>query len=427
LTRKSAASLALRVAIDVRALPGVSGGIAQAVASLVQALGRLTDGPEHYTIVADTAKQLDWLRPMIASNQQLVLRPEPRGSRWLSGLKPTIRRIQNALTLPRHWPEVQISDGFYESLGCDLIHFPTQNFRVCALPAVYNPIDLQHLHYPQFFDAQEIAQRETIYRTGCDLARALIVNSNWIKDDLVREYRVDPAKVHVVPEAPSTASSDEPSPREMAELKKKYRLDDRFVLYPGTTWPHKNHLRLFEALAFLRDERGERLQLVCTGARYEPFWPSIEAGVRELSLSSQVNFLGYVPQEELRALYRLASCLVLPSVFEANSLPIFEAWLEGTPVACANATGLPEQVDDAGVLFDPHDAVSMAQALAAIVTDRSMQATLRARGHRRLKHFDWDRTARSYRAIYRRVAGRVSSNDEVGLMAFEERATEARV
>lgn len=424
---RGASTSPLRVALDVRALPGVSGGIAQAVASLVQALGRLGDGPEQYTIVADSTKQYEWLHPLIAANQRLVVRTESGKDRWLRSVKPAIRFVQNAFTLPRYWPEVQISDGFYESLGCDLIHFPTQNFRVCALPAVYNPIDLQHLHYPQFFDANEIAQRETIYRTGCQLARALIVNSQWIKDDVVREYRVDPGKIHVIAEAPSTGASVDPSAELMAALKAKYGLHDRFVFYPSATWPHKNHLRLFEALAYLRDERGQRLQLVCTGSSYEPFRPSIEGAIRDLSLASQVAFLGYVSQEELRGLYRLAGCLVLPSLFEANSLPIFEAWLEGTPVACSNATGLPEQVEDAAILFDPHDPVSIANALATVVADPAVHARLRARGHRRLQAFDWERTARAYRSVYRRVAGRASSDADLSLLTPPVRATEARV
>lgn len=423
----AASTSPLRVALDIRALPGVSGGIAQAVESLVQALGRLTDGPEEYTLVADSMKQHEWLRPLVAANQRLVVRPESRKSRWLSPLKPAIRFVQNALTLPRQWPEVQISDGFYESLGCDLIHFPTQNFRVCALPAVYNPIDLQHLHYPQFFDADEIARRETIYRTGCQLARALIVNSQWIKDDVVREYRVDPGKIHVIAEAPSTTASAAPSAALVDGLRAKYGLQDRFVLYPSATWPHKNHLRLLEALAYLRDQRGERVQLVCTGSRYQPFHPTLEAAIRDLSLESQVAFLGFVSQEELRGLYRLASCLVLPSLFEANSLPIFEAWHEGTPVACANATGLPEQVEDAALLFDPLAPVSIASALATIVGDASVQARLRSRGQRRLQAFDWDRTARAYRAVYRRVAGRGSSDVDPNLVTPSVRATEARV
>jgi glycosyltransferase involved in cell wall biosynthesis len=323
-----------------------------------------------------------------------------------------------------------MSDGFYESLGCDLIHFPTQSFTVCALRSVYNPIDLQHLHYPEFFDAWTIAWRETVYRAGCNFAQALIVNSDWIKADVVRQYQVDPQKIQVVAEAPPASTSADLSEAVLAEIRTKYQLEEQFLFYPGVTWPHKNHLRLFEALAYLRDRRGLRLQLVCTGSRYEPFWSSILEGIQDCSLESQVRFLGHVPHRDLCGLYRLATAMVLPSLFEANSLPVFEAWLEGTPVVCSNATGLPEQVDDAAVLFDPVDHVSIADALAVIATQPTLRATLRARGHRRSKDFSWEQTARAYRSIYRRVAGREAPVQEStvvqGDFSQQGRVTEAR-
>jgi glycosyltransferase involved in cell wall biosynthesis len=420
----------LRVAIDVRVAPGLAGGVASAVRSLVEALGKLTDGPEQYTIAVGSDQHVEWLRPLIGPNQRLVVRPQSRKQRLLRPILPAIRFVQDVLTPPRYWPEVPISDGFYESLGCDLIHFPTQSFTVCGMRSVYNPIDLQHLHYPEFFDAWTIAWRESVYRAGCMFAQALIVNSNWIRADVVRQYSVDAAKIRVVPEAPSTISADPPTDAMLAAVKAKYALDDRFLLYPGVTWPHKNHLRLFEALAHLRD-RGRRLQLVCTGSRYAPFWPQVAERLRELSLESQVVFLGHVPHEDLRGLYRLATAMVLPSLFEANSLPVFEAWLEGTPVLCSDATGMPEQVEDAGLLFDPMDPMAMAGAIDAVVTDPALRATLRARGHRRSAEFSWERTARAYRAIYREVAGRDPAPHERAARRAQvhepKRATEAHV
>jgi glycosyltransferase involved in cell wall biosynthesis len=196
------------------------------------------------------------------------------------------------------------------------------------------------------------------------------------------------------------------------------------TLYPAVTWPHKNHLRLFEALAYLRDTRGLHLQLVCTGSRFESFWPSIESGRRRFALSSQVKFLGHIPQDDLRGLFRLATCVTLPSLFEANSLPVFEAWREGAPIACSNATGLPEQVGDAGLLFNPEDHVAMAGALGALMTDSTLRTTLRNRGLRRSQQFTWEKTARAYRAIYRRVAGRELTDEDKRLLMQADRVTE---
>jgi glycosyltransferase involved in cell wall biosynthesis len=169
-----------------------------------------------------------------------------------------------------------------------------------------------------------------------------------------------------------------------------------------------------DALAYLRDRRGLVVPLVCTGSLHERFWPQIASRISQLGLDQQVRFLGFVPQEDLRALYRLAQCLVLPTLFEANSLPIFEAWYDGTPVVCSNVTALPEQLMDAGLLFDPLDITSIGDAIAKVFTDAHLREDLRARGWRRLADFDWTRTARAYRAVYRRTAGqRLSEEDRL--------------
>ncbi len=117
-------------------------------------------------------------------------------------------------------------------------------------------------------------------------------------------------------------------------------------------------------------------------------------------------------------LYRLATCLVMPTLFEAVSLPIFEAWSEGLPVACSNVTALPEQVRDAAYLFDPNDTASIAEAVAAVMTNVALQQELRTRGYQRVKNFDWSRTAKAYRAVYRRAAGRPLTDEDRSLLQW---------
>jgi len=397
----------MKVAIDARILPGVTGGVAVAVKSLLQGLGQLGDGDDQYVVVLDGDEQHAWASSFLGPNQRIAMWPQPRHTPtqrlMLRLLRPIARRARATIDR-RVWPEVPLSDGFFESLQCDVVHFPTQNFTVCSAPAVYNPHDLQHLRYPQFFSPWIQSWRETVYRAGCHLAQTVVVGSQWVKDDVVRRYRIDPDKVQVIPEAAPTQASMEPSPGDLARVTATYGLTTPFAVFPGVTWPHKNHLQLFGALAQLRDERGLVIHLVCTGARYPEFWPTIEAGLQEYRLAGQVKFLGYLPEGDLRAVYRLAACLVLPSLYEASSLPIFEAWLDGLPVACSNAAALPEQVRDAAVLFDPTDARAIAGALVAAVTDAEARGALRTRGYERLKDFDLLRTAKAYRAVYRRAA-----------------------
>ena len=411
----------LRVAIDAtQIVSGGSGGVAQAILGLVHALGQLQDGSQEYVIVVDSQHQIDWLRPLSGSNQRFVLKPQiakRRGNRFTKGLlrslRPAARYVRHHLDgRARRWPEVPVSDGFYESLDCDVLHFPHQGFVLCALPTIYTPHDLQHLHYPQFFTASAIAARETLYRGGCQLAHTVVVASQWIKDDVIRQYGISPQKVQIIPWGTPTQAFHEPSQEQLLAVKSRYQLKQPFAIFPAVTWPHKNHLRLFEALAYLRDTHGLIVRLVATGSRYEPFWPQIEAGLDALALRSQVTFLGFVPDEDLRALYRLSQFLVMPTLFESDSFPIYEAWLEGVPVACSNVCSLPDQVMDAASLFDPHDVESMADSIARLATDAALREDLCRRGYRRLKDFSWECTAKSYRAAFRRAANRRLSQEE---------------
>ena len=412
----------MKVLIDPQILPGVTGGIAVAVQSLLQGLGQL-EGPEEYCVIVDSDEQRSWLAPFLGGQQRLVLRPRPpqpgRARRLLSRVaQPVLARVRGAASAggPRTVPT---SEGFHESLGCDVVHFPTQDFILCALPMVYNPHDLQHLRYPQHFPPHLLAWRETIYPAGCHFAQTVVVGSQWVKDDVVRRYRTDPDKIQVIPEAAPTQAAGEPTPADLERLRSAYRLEGPFLLFPAVTWAHKNHLRLFEALARVRDASGPTLNLVCTGARYAPFWPRIEAGIRQYGLERQVRFLGYVPDADLRGLYRLASGLVFPSLYEASSLPIFEAWLDGLPVACSNATALPEQVRDAGLLFDPTDVGAIAEALVRITADVDLRRDLRERGQERLKDFDLLRTAKAYRAVYRRSGGSPLTDEDRWLLDWD--------
>jgi glycosyltransferase involved in cell wall biosynthesis len=425
----------LKVAINVQVTPGTTGGVAQFIASLIKALGQLIDGSETYTIIVQSQQELDWLKAYTGPNQRFVLKPRSsskygrtadKGLRTFSGLvksavRPAAEYVQRFLSVPdpRCWPEVPLSDGFYESLGCHVIHIPTQSFVLCALPTIYNPHDLQHLHWPQFFTPSTLARRETIYPAGCHFANTVAVGAHWIKDDIVRQYRIDADKIQVIPLASPTEAYQTPSQDYLSTVKSKYHLEQPFALYPAVTWPHKNHIRLLEALAHLRDTRNLAIPLVCTGSRYEDFWPSVERRVEELKLRSQVKFLGFVSEDDLRALYHLSQFLMLPTLYEADSFPIYEAWLDGLPVACSNVTALPEQVMDAALLFDPISVESISSALAKMATDNELRKELRKRGYQRVKDFDWERTAKAYRAVYRRAGNFPLTEEDRSLLAWD--------
>jgi glycosyltransferase involved in cell wall biosynthesis len=415
----------LTIAIDINITPGAAGGVAQSTAGLVSSLGQL-DGPETYLLIVRSQDHAEWIRQYAGPNQRVILKPKyvcrAAGKRLIKrALRPGVMALRRfwARLVPPPWPRMQISTGFYESLGCDVLHFPTQAFELAALPTIYNPHDLQHLHWPQFFEAWELAEREVVYRTACQFAQTVVVGSQWIKQDVIAQYGVRPEKVQVIPWASPTAQYPRISTEDLDAARRHYGVPATYALYPAVAWPHKNHLRLFEALALLRDRRGLVVNLVCTGARHESSWAAVQRRMRELRLDEQVKFLGFLPEADLRAVYRLAQFLVLPSLFEADSCPIHEAWSEGIPVASSNIAPLREQVGDAGIVFDPTDVTAMADAIERIATDGALRCDLVAKGHRRARDFDWKRTATAYRAVYRRAAGRQLNREDRWLLQWD--------
>lgn len=401
--------MSLRVGIDARIRPGAIGGIAQAVVSIVRALGQL-DGPEQYAVIVDSDDGRDFVHPHLGPNQQLVQVPGWRAptlpERVLRRLRPTPRGVQ-----------IPSSDGLYERLT-DVVHFPHQSFMRTELPTVYNPWDLQHLHYPEFFSEETLAWRAAVYHEGCERAHTVVATSQWIAEDLVVKLALPREKVQVIPMGPPTSAYEEPSAGDLQAVRAKRGLPDSFLFYPAVAWPHKNHVALLEAIAVLRDRHGIDSHLVCTGSNDAPGYPAILDAVKRLGLGDCVHLLGYVSDSELRALYHLASALVMPSLHESDSFPVFEAWHEGLPVLSSDVTSLPAQIGDAGILFVP-TADGIVDALLRFTQTPGLADELRTRGTRRLADFSWERTARAYRATYRRAAGRRLDDEDRALLAWD--------
>ena len=434
----------LRIAINAQIRPGGGAGGIETVLHALAALGRLDDGPEEYVFIGPHDEP-DWLRPLLGGARggvAIVRGPSPPPAvkvapgpleplkRALGPLRPAAYEFKQRVlsrTTRAARDGVPASDGFYESLRCDVIHFPFQDFVRCALPSVYNPHDLQHLHFPQFFARDEIRRRESIYPDACRAAHTVVAASEFVKGDIVSRYRVPAEKVQVIPWAPPPAdTSPEESGGDTARaLREKHGLGEApFALYPAMTWEHKNHLRLLEAVALLRDRDAVRLSLVCTGHQ-NSFWSRIERRLDELGLRAQVKFLGVVARAELSALYRAARFVIVPTLFEAASAPLFEAWQHDAAVACSSVTSLPEQARDAAHFFDPLSVESIAAAAARLAADADLREDLRRRGRARLRDFSLERTAKAYRAVYRRAAGRALGEEDQRLLSWDWATREA--
>lgn len=408
----------LNIAIDARLDPGMAGGVESVILGLAHGLSRLEPGDEAYHFLTFAGPQ-PWLEPHlggachILQGSQTVKRPSA-----LKAFERTLRHRLRAWFPSKEKAVVKVprSDGTLEAAGMDLVHFPLQNAFLTAVPSLYHPHDLQHVHLPELFTASEIHRRETIYRAFCGQAALVPVASEWVQRDLEAQFGLPPEKVPVVNLAPFNAAIAPLAPGRLEALARDLALPDGFIFYAAQTWPHKNHMALLEALALLRDRDGLCIPFVSSGRKGD-YFPVLERRVQELGLGDQVQFLGFVNHEALQALYELCRCVVIPSRFEAASFPLWEAFQAGRAAACATTTSLPAQAAGAALLFPADDVPAMAEAIKRLWTDAELRITLVEKGAGNVARFTWDRTARLFRALYRRTAGRALSAEDQQLLS----------
>jgi len=163
--------------------------------------------------------------------------------------------------------------------------------------------------------------------------------------------------------------------------------------------PHKNLVRLIRALAAIPAER--RPVLVVPGYP-TPHEQELRALAAELGVAEDLRLPRWLGAADLEGLYELASCAVLPSLYEGFGLPVLEAMRRGLPVTCSDRSSLPEVAGHAALLFDPEDVPAITLALERLLGDAELRERLRKAGIERARRFTWrataDATARVYEA-----------------------------
>jgi glycosyltransferase involved in cell wall biosynthesis len=239
---------------------------------------------------------------------------------------------------------------------------------------VQSILDTQHLDLPRLFSAPERLYRRFSYDAPARRVDAVMTISEFSRSRVIERLGVPDHRVHVAPLGVTIPAPAPPAERE------------GFVLYPARVWPNKNHRRLIDAVALLRDERPD-LRLVLTGG-----------GLEQLGeLPPWVERMGQVTDDELWGLYRAAGCVAFPSLYEGFGMPPLEAMSQECPVAASNIPAIREVCGGAAVLFDPLDVASIAAGIAESL-DRG--SSLREIGRDRAATFTWQRFVDAHLAVY---------------------------
>ena len=271
---------------------------------------------------------------------------------------------------------------------CDLWVFTSYSFVAYQMPvtAVGVVHDLMHRYERRFPEVSSFgiyAWRERVFKKMCKWACGILVDSKLGKSQLNESYEVDLKRVYVLP---FIAPKYFYSKHAVKGLHKKHNLPRKFIFYPAQFWEHKNHMGLIKAVAKARTQCPD-IRLVLVGSKKHPGYKSVNALVKELGISENVIFPGYVDEYDLVEIYRRARALIMPTFFGPTNIPVLEAFAVGCPVAASGIYGIPEQVGYAGLLFDPNSIEEIAMIVSRLWTDDMLCEALAKKGIKRAEQW----------------------------------------
>ena len=278
--------------------------------------------------------------------------------------------------------------------GIDLLFNPANVAPLNApVPSVVTIHDLAFLLFPEYFSRTfALYYRTVVPRIAAQAARVL-TDSNSTKTDLINYLDVPEEKIAVVPLGVSPEFRRRILKSELEEVRARHKLPARFFLSISSLEPRKNLGRLLEAYRMLPEEIAREHALVLAGAGNRIFADSgLSKGLAAVR-NGKVYIPGYIPDQDLPAIYRMSTALVFPSLYEGFGLPVLEAMSASTPVVTSSRASLPEVAGHAAVQIDPESAEEIAAAMELLASDSGTRKLLIERGKKRAAGFTWEKTA----------------------------------
>lgn len=391
----------MKIGIDARMLGPQQGGIGRYIEQLTR---NMIDISCHPREGGDPGRR-DWIPDQVGNDTTkfefvIFLRKE----NWnLVNETPNVKKVL-ANIYWYGWREQILLSGIIKREKVDLMHFPHWNIPFFYRePFIATIHDLLLLHYPTraastlgpityFF--KNIAYR-IILRHAINNSRQILTPSEFTKNDILKNFKIESKKITVTHLAPMPTNT----PMANVDLKTKYNISKPYVLYVGVAYPHKNLEGLIEAWKIFRAEHGSDYLLVLAGKK-NYFYERLEkTAVGE----NDIVFTGYIPDEELPALYKNTSLYVFPSFYEGFGLPPLEAMQYGAPVASSNATCLPEILQQAAAYFDPRDPRDMADTIWRCLIDADLRETLNKNSTQLIHNYSWQKTTLATLEVYNNV------------------------
>jgi len=283
--------------------------------------------------------------------------------------------------------------------GVDLLHIPHYTLPVgFAGPSVVTIHDLIHLRFPQHYSWAHRAYARGVMGHALRTARAIVAVSEFVKNDILSQFRVKPEKIHVVPLA--ARSGFQPLPKSsINNFRKRHGLVNPYVLYVGGMGKHKDIPTLMKSFDIVAGHI-KNCDLVFAGIPADQGRKHVSSG----RFASRIRFVGRLPGLDLTAAYNAAEVLLMTSTYEGFGLPPLEAMACGTPCVVSDAGSLPEVVGQAAVLCRTGRPGEFADGVMTLLTRSRERNKLIRRGYENLRRFSWRTTATRTLQIYESVA-----------------------
>ena len=354
---------------------GFDGGRSGISVYMREVLKRLA--PEHEVTVVCTSADRDLMPARPGLSFQVL-------PRWLDAPALNMLYVMFAFGWGRHRREA------------DFLLLPAANRRAVwrsKWPCVAVVHDLSQFHIPAKYDPLRMFYVKRLLPRAVRRLTHCVAVSGSTAADLERHWGLAPEQITVLYNGIDRNHYHQSPPGDAMEVRSRHGLTDPYVLYVARLeHPGKNHLRLVQAFEQLPAVLRDQYLLVLGGAA----WPGSEVitdHVRNSPCRDRIRLLGFVPSEDLPALYHEAALYVFPSLYEGFGLSVPEAMACGTVVACSRNSSLGEVAGEAAITFDPESIPDLNAALVRGLTDEDERRRRRELGFRRAADFDWERHA----------------------------------
>lgn len=283
----------------------------------------------------------------------------------------------------------------------DVFHTPHYilplNMKCRSVVTIHDVIPLL---FPEYFGVHKRLYAWTMMKRSCMRADRIVTVSATSGKDIREKFNIPEERLRII-HVGVNEMFHPLNEEEKGIVRRRYSLNEPYLLYCGALKPHKNVPRLLAALARIPESRRSHLVLLGDDLSNAP---PVQAAIREYRLSQWVHAPGKLPIEEVIKLYGAAHALVHPSLYEGFGSIVVEAMAAGIPIASSSAGSLREVIGDAALFFNPTDVDSIAGAIEKIVSDTFLREQLVRRGGERIKNFSWERCAEATLNVYRELA-----------------------